>query len=48
MPRARSSAKVSRPCWSQMTFGSTPFSASEAMVRTKFDPSPTTQLVRTM
>ena len=45
---ARSSAKVRRPCWSATTAGSIPRSAREAMVATKFFPSPITQEVRTI
>ena len=47
MARAISSVNVSRPNWSSTTLGSTPRSASAAMVRTKFCPAPITQLVRT-
>ena len=48
MPRAMSSVNVRRPTWSSTTFGSMPRSASDAIVRTKFLPSPMTHEVRTM
>ena len=48
IPAAMSSVKLSRPYWSSTTDGDMPFSASIRMVATKFLPSPTTQLVRTM
>ena len=47
MPAARSVVKVRRPVWSATTLGAAPRLAREAMVRTKFLPSPTTQDVRT-